>query len=169
MKFEYIFTILALLLISCNDNHEEHSISFNNWANRTADVNKADSLSYGKTYLSVYSQIYSLSEHKTQGLTAMISMRNTSETDTIFLLRAEYFDTQGVSVKSYFDAPVYLLPMETVEIVIEEKDNSGGTGSNFIFEWQIPKNCPEPFFEGVMSSVLSQQGLSFTTQGIRVE
>jgi len=169
MKFKCISLILAILLIGCNDNHEEHSISLNNWANRTAAVNKADSLSYGKTYLSVYSQIYSLSEHKTQGLTAMISMRNTSETDTIFLLRAEYFDTQGVSVKSYFDAPVYLLPMETVEIVIEEKDNSGGTGSNFIFEWQIPKHCPEPFFEGVMSSVLSQQGLSFTTQGIRVE
>jgi len=169
MKLKYICIILAVLLFSCNDSHENLEISSNNWANRTAEINPKDSLTYGKTYLSVYSQIFSLSEHKTQSLTAMISMRNTSETDTIYLLRAEYFDTHGNSVRNYFEDPIYLAPLETTEIVIEEKDDSGGTGSNFIFEWQIPKNCPEPFFEGVMSSILSQQGLSFTTQGVRVE
>ena len=37
------------------------------------------------------------------------------------------------------------------EIIIDEIDVSGGTGSNFIFEWKIPKNCPEPLFEGIMT------------------
>jgi hypothetical protein len=59
--------------------------------------------------------------------------------------------------------------METIEIVINEKDDLGGTGGNFIFEWFIPKNSPEPLFEGVMISTTSQQGLSFTTQGQKIQ
>lgn len=36
------------------------------------------------------------------------------------------------------------------------------------FDWQIPKNCPEPLFEGIMNSTKWQQGLSFTTQAKRL-
>jgi hypothetical protein len=96
-------------------------------------------------------------------------MRNTSDKDTIYLLRAEYYDTHGKSVRNYFDFPIYLAPMETTEIVIDEVDVSGGTGSNFIFEWKIPDNCPEPLFEGVMTSTIGQQGLSFTTLAKRIK
>lgn len=94
----------------------------------------------------------------------MVSLRNISETDTIYILRAEYYDTHGKSVRTYFNYPIYLAPLETTEIIIDEIDVSGGTGSNFIFEWKTPRNCPEPLFEGVMSSTMGQQGLSFTTQ-----
>lgn len=169
MKITYFTCLLGMLLISCDEPKEERSLNPDNWSKRAVEINPDDSLVNGKSYLSVYSQIYSLSEHKTQSLTAMISMRNTSETDTIYITRAEYFETHGESVRNYFEKPIYLAPLETTEIVIEEKDDSGGTGSNFIFEWKTPQNCPEPFFEGVMSSILSQQGLSFTTQGIRIE
>jgi len=59
--------------------------------------------------------------------------------------------------------------METIEIVLKEKDEKGGTGGNFIFEWSILKEAPEPLFEGVMISTTSQQGLSFTTQSKRIK
>jgi len=59
--------------------------------------------------------------------------------------------------------------METVEIVIDEKDQEGGTGANFLFDWSIKPNSHEPYFEGVMISTSGQQGLSFTTEGKRVE
>lgn len=98
----------------------------------------------------------------------MVSLRNISETDTIYILRAEYYDTHGKSVRTYFNYPIYLAPLETTEIIIDEIDVSGGTGSNFIFEWKTPRNCPEPLFEGVMSSTMGQQGLSFTTQAKRI-
>jgi len=96
-------------------------------------------------------------------------MRNMSESDTIYIVRAEYFDTFGQSVRKYFDTPIYLAPLETTEIIIDEIDTSGGTGSNFIFEWKIPESSPEPLFEGVMTSTLGQQGLSFITQAKRIE
>ncbi|GAA4238482.1 DUF3124 domain-containing protein [Postechiella marina] len=140
-----------------------------NWSKRTAVISETDTLEHGKSYLSVYSQIYSISEHKTHNLTAMISLRNTSETDTIYVLRADYYDTHGKSIRKYFDKPVFLAPMETAEIIIDEIDISGGTGSNFIFEWKTPLNCSEPLFEGVMNSTMGQQGLSFTTHAKRIK
>jgi hypothetical protein len=148
---------------------EISSINPENWSKRKITLSAKDSLEYGKSYLSIYSQIYSSTEHKTHNLTAMVSLRNTSDIDTIYLLKAEYFDTHGTSLRNYFNHPIYLAPLETADIIIDEMDVEGGTGSNFIFEWKVPKNCPEPLFEGVMNSTVGQQGLSFTTQSIRIK
>ncbi|MFD1162158.1 DUF3124 domain-containing protein [Hwangdonia seohaensis] len=169
MKYKYLPIILIIILFSCTEKKENSSLNPENWSKRTVNLKASDSLEYGKSYLSIYSQIYSMSEHTTHNLTSMVSMRNTSESDTIYLLRAEYFDTHGKSVRKYFDAPIFLAPMETTEIIIDEVDVSGGTGSNFILEWKIPRNCPEPLFEGIMTSTMGQQGLSFTTHAKRIE
>ena len=95
-------------------------------------------------------------------------MRNTSRQDTLYIDKAEYFDTHGNSIRTYFDQTIFIAPMETVEIIIDETDQIGGTGANFIFDWQIKPNTNEPLFEGVMISTYGQQGLSFTTQGKRI-
>ena len=58
--------------------------------------------------------------------------------------------------------------METVEIIIDEIDKEGGTGANFLMEWKINQTSNEPLFEGVMISTSGQQGLSFTTHGIKI-
>lgn len=169
MKKHILSLLIIALTLGCTHKREISSINPENWAKRAIDISKKDSLEYGKSYLSIYSQIYSNSEHKTHNLTAMVSMRNTSDSDTIFLLKAEYFDTHGKSIRTYFSKPIYLAPMETTEIIIDESDIEGGTGSNFIIEWKIPKNSPEPLFEGVMNSTMGQQGLSFTTLAKRIK
>ena len=169
MKKIIILFSIVVLLASCVQEKEISSIHPENWSKRKVTMKVKDSLEYGKSYLSIYSQIYSSSEHKTHNLTAMVSLRNTSDVDTIYLSKAEYFDTHGVSLRNYFSHPIYLAPLETAEIIIDEMDVEGGTGSNFIFEWQAPKDCPEPLFEGIMNSTMGQQGLSFTTQGIRIK
>ena len=154
---------------ACNKQKEISSINPENWSVRAANLNTMDSLEFGKSYLSIYSQIYSISEHKTHNLTAMVSLRNTSDLDTIYILKAEYYDTHGKSIRKYFNQSIYLAPLETIAIIIDETDITGGTGSNFIFEWKIPKNCSEPLFEGIMNSTMGQQGLSFTTQAKRIK
>lgn len=160
---------MLFLAVSCNEKKEISSVNPENWLKRKIDISKKDSLEYGKSYLSIYSQIYSISEHKRHNLTATASLRNTSDTDTIYLLKAKYYDTHGAVLRTYFDFPIYLAPMETTEIIIDESDVEGGTGSNFIFEWKIPKGSPEPLFEGIMNSTMGQQGLSFTTQAKRIK
>jgi len=128
-----------------------------------------DTLSAGKTYLSVYSQVYSQDEHRTHDLTATVSLRNTNISDSVYIETAVYYNTHGEAIRTYFDQPVYIRPMETVEIIIDEKDQAGGTGANFLFGWKAPKNADAPFFEAVMISTAGQQGLSFTTQGKNVK
>jgi len=167
--YTIFFAFVILSIISCNEQPEVSSVDPENWGARTATIPTGDTLAVGKTYLSIYSQIYSYSEHKTHNLTAMVSLRNTSDTDTIYITSASYYDTHGKLVRTYFNNAIYLSPLETTEIVIDEKDVSGGTGSNFIFEWSTPAGTPEPLFEGVMSSTMGQQGLSFTTQGKRIK
>lgn len=169
MKKIIFLICIAFSLYCCDSNISEDEFERINWSARVANVSSLDSIETGKSYLSIYSQIYSLSQHKKYNLTAMASLRNTSEKDTIYLLKADYHGTHGEMIKQYIGKPVYLLPMETLDIVIEESDVSGGTGSNFIFDWKTPKDCPEPIFEAVMSSTVGSQGLSFTTQGKRID
>lgn len=160
---------IALTIISCDQNKGISSIHQENWENRTIDFKLNDSLILGNTYLSVYSQIYSQSEHRTQDLTVTVSMRNINLRDTVYVFKATYFDTHGKEIRSYLINPIFLAPMETAEIVIDEVDKEGGTGANFLFDWKVAKNANEPFFEAVMISTSGQQGLSFTTNGKRIK
>ncbi|MCB0517562.1 MAG: DUF3124 domain-containing protein [Lewinellaceae bacterium] len=161
-------SIFCLGIFACNQSQELSSLDPENWEKRAISLPATDSLIDGKTYLSVYSQIYSYTEHRTHDLTATISMRNISDMDTVYVLSAKYYDTRGHLIRTYFDKPIYLAPLETVEIVIDSDDDTGGTGANFIFGWASRPGRPEPYFEGVMITTLGSQGLSFTTQGKRV-
>ncbi|HMQ45836.1 MAG TPA: DUF3124 domain-containing protein [Saprospiraceae bacterium] len=127
----------------------------------------SDSLLHHSTYLSVYSEIYHIGEGKTFNLTVTVSMRNISSTDTVYIERADYFDTHGALIRTYFDYPIYISPLETLEIVIDESAGKGGTGGNFIFDWAIKDGSNEPLFDAVMISTSGQQGLSFTSQGVK--
>lgn len=162
-KIFYLIVIIGVI-ISCNSSPEVSSINPVNWKKRMIDLSD-DSLQSGETYLSIYSEIYSNTEHRTHNLTATVSMRNTSRSDSVFVTKAEYFNTKGELIRTYFDKPIYLLPMETVEIVIDEDDEAGGTGANFMFEWKKTHKSDEPFFEAIMISTSGSQGLSFTTYG----
>ena len=166
MRIIYLI-LLSILLTACNKPIPTSSIDPINWEKRMVQAALPDSLEAGETYLSVYSQVYSQSENHITNLAATISMRNTSTQDSIFILKAEFFDTHGKSIRSYFAKPIFLAPMETVEIVIDQHNDEGGTGGNFIFDWEMKPGTSEPLFEGVMISTLGHQGLSFTTQGKR--
>lgn len=152
------------MLYSCKEEKPMSSIDPVNWEKRTTTFSLSDSLKHGVTYLPVYSQIYSQTEHRTLDLTATVSMRNTNTKDTIYLKKTEYFDTKGNSIRTYFDKPIYIAPMETVEIVIDELDKDGGTGANFLFHWAIKPKVNKPLFEAVMISTYGQ-GISFSTRG----
>ncbi|MEA1786303.1 DUF3124 domain-containing protein [Arenibacter sp. GZD96] len=169
IKIGILSFVIGLCSFSCDQRSELSSVNAVNWKQRAKALPHSDSLSLGTTYLSVYSQIYSATEHRTQDLTATISMRNTSLKDSLYVVNARYYNTQGLLIRIYFDEPIFLEPMETVAIVIDELDKQGGTGANFVFDWGIKTNAPEPLFEAVMISTSGQQGLSFTTQGQRIQ
>ena len=169
MKNTVKLLLLILLIQSCEEKVEMSSVNPINWKKRTVELKQSDSLARGTSYLSIYSQIYSITEHRTHDLTVTVSIRNVNKTDTIYINKAEYFNTQGNLIRTYFNKPIFIAPMETVEIVIDERDQEGGTGANFLFDWTIQQTSNEPIFEAVMISTSGQQGLSFTTQGKKID
>ncbi|MCB0479039.1 MAG: DUF3124 domain-containing protein [Crocinitomicaceae bacterium] len=176
MSFEFRFSrffspavvIILLLFNSCSEESNEEPNQVN-WEKRSFTTPITSQTEKGETYLSVYSEIYSMSQHRTHHLTVTISMRNMNRKDTIVLDKAEYFDSKGELLKCYFDFPVMLIPMETLEIVLEQDDVKGGSGGNFMFNWRKEENAVDPYFEAVMISTASQQGLSFISEGIKIK
>lgn len=169
MKLNHLFLfVICSFIASCTQENEISSMNSQNWEQRSVDPAGLASLESGKTYLSVYSQIYSQNEHKTHDLTVTVSMRNPNPDDTVYIHKAEYFDNSGAPIRTYFDKPIFLAPMETAEIIIDERDKTGGTGASFLFDWNKTPGTNSPVFEAVMISTYGQQGLSFTTQGVEL-
>ena len=166
-----LIPLFAFLLITACEPTDQSvsSVDPNDWAARRATLPADSILVRGATYLSSYSQIYTETEHRLFDLTGTISIRNINLRDSVYIRRAAYYDTQGQLVRDYFTEPIYLAPMETVSIIIDMRDRRGGTGDNFYFEWSTPREVHEPLFEGVYISTYGQQGISFSTRGVRVE
>lgn len=166
-----MLTILlgSCLLSSCVAiTAEKEQLALAKLNDRSAVQLPVENMEKGRTYLSVYSHIYTNSQHRIHELTATISLRNVNPEDTIYISKADFYNTEGQLIKRFLDHPIFIAPMETFEMVIEETDNSGGSGANFIFDWLKNLSSADPLFEGVMISTAGQQGLSFTTQGKRI-
>lgn len=119
-------------------------------------------------YVPIYSDIYSETKEFRINLTATLSIRNTSLTDSLFIEDIDYYDTNGDLVRHYIDKDKTLLlkPMQSIEYVIEKNDTKGGTGANFLVNWGAQTRQLKPVFQGVMISTGGQQGISFVTEGV---
>lgn len=168
-KIGGIVFIIALF-IACTEEKPQSIVQEVNWQEKVVDVPLSDSLQSGATYLSVYPQIYSKTEKTLYDLTVTVSIRNTSREYPIVIDAIDYYHTDGMAAKSYIDKSIAIQPMETIEVVLKEKeDGKGGTGANFMVDWRKQKEASKPFIEAVMISTSGQQGLSFTSRGIEVQ
>ncbi len=127
-------------------------------------------LNYQQTdYLPVYSDIYHSDGTKRFLLTSTVSIRNSSLTDTVFLLSANYNDSYGALLKAYIDSTIMLSPLESIEFVVEETENEGGAGAHFVIRWGAQRNNNQMIIQGVMISTNFQQGISFVTESKTID
>ncbi len=119
-------------------------------------------------YVPIYSDIYSRSKDTCFLLTATLSIRNTSFTDTLIIKTIDYYDTQGDLVNEYLNEPIFLAPMASIDYVIDEEDESGGSGANFIVVWASEAQQVKPVIQAVMIATNGQQGVAFTTEGVSI-
>jgi Protein of unknown function (DUF3124) len=123
-------------------------------------------LSKGQTlYIPAYSHIYSGNRENPFLLTVTLSIRNIDPKHQIKITLVDYYETQGKLLKKHIDKPMTLNPLESLRYVIPERDKSGGSGANFIVEWQSEKFVNPPIVESIMIGTQSQQGVSFTSRG----
>lgn len=116
-------------------------------------------------YVPVYSDIYHLDGTKRFLLTATVSIRNISLKDSSYVLNAVYNDSYGKLLRSFATKPILLKPLESIEFVIEDKEDKGGAGASFIVEWGGSRNSGQMLIQSVMIGTTGQQGISFTSKG----
>jgi len=134
-----------------------------------AEVGDVDKLKGQKVYVPIYSSIHSWQKDRYVDLTAILSIRNISPVDKIIISKVDYYDTNGKFIRNYLSKPIVLSTLATKEFVIQEGDISGGTGANFIVQWDSDKNVAIPIIESVMVSTKHNQGISFISRGKEIE
>lgn len=166
----YILLFFLIAILGCENPIPKNEETFVMEAHSVRTQNaRVDSLSKsGKVYVPVYSNIYQSTRNDRTSLTSTLSIHNTSETDTLFITRIDYFNTEGKLVKKYLESSIYLNKFETVEYVVDERDESGGSGANFVIEWYGNKKL-NPLFQAVMIGGLGNKSFSFTTVGVPFE
>lgn len=135
---------------------------------------EARPLSRGQTlYLPVYSHmLYGNVSSKGQAsrvlLSAMVSIRNTDAKRPIRVLSARYYDTGGRFLREYVPAAQTIPPMGTLELFVELNDESGGSGANFVINWEAAQPVNPPLVEALHANMDSGKAVILTTQAVPV-
>lgn len=112
-------------------------------------------LSKGETlYVPVYSQVLHGNVNWTKKpeekpLSVMLSIRNTDPKQSINVSSIKYYDTDGHFVRDYPAGVKTLGAYASLDVFIEHKDIEGGTGANFIVEWNSDQPVNVPIVEAV--------------------
>ena len=65
----------------------------------------------------------------------------------------------------YIHKPAALNPLGSLRYIIPETDKSGGSGANFLVEWESDELMNPPIVESIMIGTQTQQGISFISRG----
>lgn len=123
-------------------------------------ANAAEELSQGQTlYLPIYSHIWHGNKIvdgkypvKSQ-VSALVSIRNTSLKTPIRITTARYYSTDGKLLKEFLPKPVEIGAMGTLELFVERKESEGGSGANFIIQWDAASTTNPPVVEAVHADI----------------
>lgn len=133
-------------------------------AGRTLNTSKGQ-----KVYVPVYSHVFQGPKNRPYNLSALLSIRNVDQRNSITITTVKYYNDNGDLVKTYFDAPVVVPPMGTKEVYIPERDTKGGSGANFTVRWNSDDMVATPIIQAVMIGTASTQGISFVCDGVVIE
>ena len=120
-------------------------------------------------YVPIYSEMYYFDKSKTLQLAATLSVRNTDPQHTIIITSVKYYNSDGYLVREHLDSPLQLAPLASTDFIVNQNDQTGGSGANFFVEWVAETEVYEPIVEALMVSTSSQQGISFISQGRVIE
>ena len=128
-------------------------------------------LSRGQTvYAPVYSEILhgnldSSGNPSRIPLSAMLSIRNTNPVAAITVTSVSYYSGTGKLLRAFLDKPKSLAPLETIEMFIEHRDMTGGTGASFLIVWESAAPVNPPIVEVVHAYFFGTQSTAFISAG----
>ena len=121
-------------------------------------------------YLPVYSHIYygSLDRKGNPNkvlLSAMVSIRNTDPKRAIRVNSARYFNTEGKLLRDVVAKPAMVPAFGTLELFVEQHDDTGGSGANFAIAWDADAAVNPPVIEAVHGAFEGARSVLFSTAG----
>lgn len=121
-------------------------------------------------YVPVYSHIWhgnldSRGKPQTLLLSSMLSIRNTDPDDGLTVRSVRYYDTAGKLIREYLPQSARLGPMASTDVFVEHKDETGGTGANFVVQWSADRAISAPVIEVVNAYFFGPHSLAFTSPG----
>jgi len=97
-----------------------------------------------------------------------VSIRNTDPSKAIRITSAQYFDTDGKKLKEYVPAPRTIAPMGTYELFIPRKDDTGGSGANFVITWKSDALANAPMVQAFHANLPAGRSIAFTTSARQI-
>lgn len=136
-----------------------------------SSASAAEELTAGQAlYLPVYSHIWSgdrvgRDNSPTMSLVSvLVSVRNTSLKTPIRVTSARYYSTEGKLLREYLAKPVLIAAMGTHELFVERKESEGGSGANFVIQWDAAVPTNSPLVEALHADIRSgNHALAFIT------
>lgn len=116
-------------------------------------------------YIPAYSHIYHGPKKRPIPLLIMLSFRNTDARNSITITRLDYYDSSGKKKSAMLKEPKVVAPMATEEVFIDEDDDTGGSGANFILGWKADALINPPYVEAIMISTINNLGIVFNCPG----
>ncbi len=101
-------------------------------------------------------------------VSALVSVHNTDMDKPIRLLGARYFATDGRFLRNFVPAPRVLKPMETVEFLVERRDVAGGSGANFVIQWESAVPVSPPLVQALHVELQTNRAIVFTTDAVLI-
>jgi hypothetical protein len=120
-------------------------------------------------YLPIYSHLYHGEINTRTGrpsetlVSAHISIRNTDPRASLLVTSARYYNTEGKLLREFLPKPQSVAPLGTYEIFIPRTDSTGGSGANFIIEWNAERPINAPLVEALHADIREARTLLFVT------
>lgn len=101
-------------------------------------------------------------------VSSLVSIHNTDLDRPIRLLAARYFATNGKFLRNFVATPRVLKPMETVEFLVERRDVVGGSGANFVIQWEAAVPVSPPLVQALHVELQTNRAIVFTTDAVLI-
>ncbi|MBF0152611.1 MAG: DUF3124 domain-containing protein [Magnetococcales bacterium] len=98
-------------------------------------------------------------------LSSMLSVRNVDLNHSLTITSVRYYDTVGRLLREYIKTPLPLPRLASMDFFVENLDDQGGTGANFIVEWRAAQPINQPILETVHVYHWGTKGQSFISRG----
>ena len=162
-----LLIILFLLTFFACKNDEDKKAHLPSPVYHYVKIDTAALANKHSVYVPVYSHIYVEDGKSALNLSATLSIRNISYTDSFYITDVIYYGSQGEVLKHYIGSSLLVKPMSSVEFVVERTESKGGAGANFVVKWGAPTISSAPLIQTVMNGTAT--GISFVTNGVEIK